>query len=260
MKLLARDKPLIGVVHLLPLPGAPRARPGGLDEVLERALADANALSAGGVDAAIVENFGDAPFLPLVPPETTAAMAVLIRELRQRTSLPFGVNVLRNDGAAALGIAAVTGAAFIRVNVFCGTALTDSGPIEGHPRALLAVRRRLGIEATILADIHVKHAAHFNSLEEAAIDATRNGADALIVTGEATGHPLMPGDLHRAKEATGLRVLVGSGLTAETIGAFAEADGFIVGSALHRNGDILQPVDAVRVAEVAGAAARLRGA
>ena len=51
---------LIGVVHLLGLPGSPRAVP--LVDAIERAVADARALEHGGADAIIVENFHDAPF------------------------------------------------------------------------------------------------------------------------------------------------------------------------------------------------------
>jgi uncharacterized protein len=41
---------LIGMVHLLPLPGSPRWG-GSMEEVVERAVADARALEAGGFHA-----------------------------------------------------------------------------------------------------------------------------------------------------------------------------------------------------------------
>ena len=49
---------LIGVLHLLPLPGAPTPSP-GLLEVEERAVADAQVLWSGGFRAAILENLGE---------------------------------------------------------------------------------------------------------------------------------------------------------------------------------------------------------
>lgn len=108
----------VGVVHLGALPGAPRFE-GDLDAVLAAAAADARALAAGGADALIVENFGDAPFFKeSVPPETVAALTLGVRVVREAApTLPVGVNVLRNDAASALGIAAVTGAALDRKSV-----------------------------------------------------------------------------------------------------------------------------------------------
>lgn len=258
MRPFASSKPLIGVVHLLPLPGSPRYRgPADLGPILDRAAADAEALVEGGADALIVENLGDAPFLPLAPPETVAAMAVAVSAITRLCAIPVGVNVLRNDAEAALGIAAVTGAKFVRVNVFCGTVVTDAGTIEGTPRTLLASRRRFERDIALLADVHVKHAAHFNALEEAAIDAARNGADALIVTGAATG--MSPSaDAFRAAECGGLPVIVGSGMTPEEVGAFGAAAGFVVGSFLHREGRIGEPIDADRVRRMADAVRALR--
>ena len=67
-------KIIIGVVHLLPLPGSPRWA-GDFDKVLEHAKADTRALSSGGVHAIIVENFGDVPLQRgSVGPHTVAAM------------------------------------------------------------------------------------------------------------------------------------------------------------------------------------------
>ena len=46
-------------------------------------------------------------------------------------------------------------------------------------------------------------------------------------------------------------MFVGSGVTAETLGAYLpHADGFIIGSAFKRGGDARQPVDAARVREL----------
>jgi membrane complex biogenesis BtpA family protein len=127
------------------------------------------------------------------------------------------VNVLRSDGVAALSIAFASDASFIRVNVFSGVALTDQGLIEGCAREVLALRRALGAKVAILADVHVKHAFHFGDIADAARDAARNGADALIVTGKATGLPPDPADLRAVKGASHLPVLVGSGITPENV-------------------------------------------
>ena len=80
----SRAKPIVGVVHLLPLLGSPRqASPS--NEVRARALADAEALIDNGIDGVIVENYGDAPFFPdCVEAHTVAAMAIIVNEHRER--------------------------------------------------------------------------------------------------------------------------------------------------------------------------------
>src|SRR6185503_15074013 len=114
--LFARDKKiLIGVVHLLPLPGSPRWG-GRIQRVIERATRDADAYQRGGADAVIIENFGDLPFTKgSVAPETVAAMAAVGHEVRKVLKIPIGFNVLRNDAHAALALCAACRGDFIRV-------------------------------------------------------------------------------------------------------------------------------------------------
>jgi uncharacterized protein len=189
LDLTKRRRWLIGVVHLLPTPGSPRGV--SMLRLLERARADARALRAGGCHALIVENFGDAPFhKERVPAETIAALALALAEVRELAGeLPVGVNVLRNDARAALGLCAAAGADFLRVNVHTGAMLTDQGLVEGRAADTLRERARLCPRAALLADVHVKHAAVLGgeTLEDAAADAwERGGADALIVSGRGT--------------------------------------------------------------------------
>ena len=148
---------LVGVVHLLPLPGTPRFT-GSFATVRERALRDAEAYVRGGAHALLIENFGDVPFhKERVEPHVIAAMALIVEDIRRATGLPIGVNVLRNDALAALGIAAATGARFVRVNVHVGAMLTDQGIIEGKADETLRYRTLLGASVQIWADVHVKH-------------------------------------------------------------------------------------------------------
>src|SRR5437899_53938 len=154
----ARSKQLIGVIHLRPLPGAPRWA-GDLEKVIKLAVNDARAYERGGADALILENFGDVPFTKgRVGPATIAAMAAAGRAVRAAVKLPLGFNVLRNDARAALGLCASCGGSFIRVNVHCGAMLTDQGLVEGNAYETLRYRRQICAPAQILADVHVKHA------------------------------------------------------------------------------------------------------
>ena len=249
---------IVGMVHLKPLPGSPGFG-GSLAEVLDAALADARALDEGGVDAIMIENYGDVPFRKRgAEPHTIAAMTLAAMEARRITAKPLGINVLRNDPLAALGIAAVCGAMMIRVNVHTGAMLTDQGIIEGDASGTLDYRTKLRSGTAILADVHVKHAAPLAPIpiEVAAADAVERGlADALIVTGSRTGSGADIAELRAVRGAVERPVLVGSGVTDRTIGELLrECDGAIVGSWLKVDGDVSRPVDLERVKRLMDAA------
>lgn len=224
------------MVHLGPLPGAPLFR--SLDEVLELALHDAKAIVDGGCDGLVIENFGDRPFTRgRVEAETVAAMTRVVTELAREVRVPFGVNVLRNDALSALAVAAATGAAFIRVNIHTGAAMTDQGIIEGEAYATLRKRAALAPDVLLFADHLVKHATPLG--EASAKDLRLRGlADALIVTGTETGAAADPGRLRELRTEVDAPLLVGSGLTADNAAQFTDADGAIVGTSLKTDGRV----------------------
>lgn len=239
---------LIGMVHLLPLPGSPGSDC-GTDQILEHALRDAKTLRDSGFDGIMVENFGDSPFTrSVIAPETVAAMAVIVREICKETRLSIGVNCLRNDARSALGIAAVVDARFVRVNVLTGVAATDQGMIEGDAHRTLRDRQLLCPDVQILADVHVKHAICVNQPDIALAaeeTAYRGRADAIIVSGLTTGRAVSTDDLAAVKQAVPDKpVLIGSGATADTVAKLLGiVDGIIVGSALKPGGRIEAPID-----------------
>lgn len=195
---------VFGMVHLLPLPGSPLFG-GSIDAVIGAALVDAQAIADGGGDGLVVENFGDRPFFKRdVPPETIAAMARVIADLSREVKLPYGVNVLRNDARGALAVAAATGAAFIRVNVHTGAMVTDQGLIEGDAANTMRLRAAIAPDVAVFADYMVKHAAPLalvDPMQSAKDLRVRGLADALIVTGNATGAAADPGQIAMLREA-----------------------------------------------------------
>ncbi|AFO58278.1 BtpA/SgcQ family protein [Natrinema sp. J7-2] len=259
------DRPVIGMVHLPALPGAP-AFDGDRRAVRTRALEDGTRLEAGGVDGIILENFGDGPFHPDdVPKHVVAEMTAVATALTDAVDVPVGINVLRNDARAALSIAAAADAAFVRVNVHVGTAATDQGLIEGRAHETLRLRDRIGADVAILADVHVKHATPMGQrdIERTALETVERGAaDGVIVSGAGTGVETSLADVDRVADALAERdhdrvpVFVGSGVTSETVSECfdAGADGVIVGTALKRGGETTAPVSRERVEGVVAAA------
>ena len=254
-----RHKALIGMVHLLPLPGSPRWH-GSLDDVIERAVADARTLETGGIHGCLIENYGDAPYAPgAVEPATIAAMTRVLAAVRAAVRTPCGVNVLKNDARAALAVALAGGGCFIRVNVHVGAVVGDQGIIQGDAYTTLRDRARFSADVKIFADVQGKHALPLApvELEQEARDAAYRGlADALVISGRATGEATPLGDVKRVRVAVPDRpLLIGSGATPETIEEILVlADGAIVGTALKRDGKVMNPVDPARVERLVRAA------
>lgn len=260
-QLFKTPNPIIGVVHLLPLPTSPRWG-GSLKTVIERAEREATALASGGVDGIIVENFFDAPFTNgQVDPAVVSAMTLIVDRLMNLVTVPIGINVLRNDARSGLAIASCVGASFIRVNVLTGVMATDQGLIEGQAHQLLRYRRELGSEVKILADVLVKHARPLGSpnLTTAVQETIERGlADGVILSGWATGNPPSFEDLELAiAAAKGTPVFIGSGANWENISTLMQAaNGVIVCSSLKRHGQLEQPIDPIRVSQFVEATRR----
>lgn len=262
--LFGRSKVLIGVVHLEPLPGAPRYEGGGVAAIYERGLADARAYLTGGCDGVIVENHGDVPFAKphRIGPEVAAHMAVAADRIKQALGSPVGINVLANAPLPALAIASASGAGFIRVNQWANAYVANEGLLDGE--AAEAMRYRASLRAKgirIFADAHVKHGAHAitgdRPVEELVRDLVFFDADAIIATGQRTGHTAEIGYIRHIKEASHLPTLVGSGVTADNVAEILSvADGVIVASSLKHDGVWWNPVDLDRVRHFANAAGR----
>lgn len=244
---------LIGVIHLHPLPGSPHYG-GNFRKITAAAVADAQACEDGGVDALVVENFGDIPFTKgVVPHETVAAMAVAGAAVCGTVKVPVGFNVLRNDAHAGLALCASCGGAFVRINVHTGAMVTDQGLIEGRAFETVRLQQTLAPGTAILADVHVKHAAPLGEIpiDVAARDTVERGlADALVVSGTGTGVATELEDVRRVRAACPeTPIVLGSGATAANIAEYLEfADGAIVGTSIKRGGNVANPVDRRRVA------------
>lgn len=225
------------------------------------ALADARALVAGGIDAILVENYGDAPYpAGRVEAPTVAAMSVVAAEIRR--ALPdaaLGINVLKSDARSALAVACAVGARFIRVNVHAGAVVADQGVVQSDAYRTLRDRRLLGADVAIFADVGGKHAVPLApvDLEQHARDLVHRGlADALVVSGKATGEATPIPDVKRVRGAVPhVPVLVGSGVTPDTAAELLSvADALIVGTWIKQDGDVTKPVDPERVRRLVDAA------
>lgn len=264
--LFATPKPVIGVVHLKPLPGAPRYDGGPPRDIYAAAVSDARMLAAGGIDGIIVENASDMPFCRPedIGPETVAALTAACVAVRGAVDTPIGITCVANGVIPALAIAKAVGATWVRANQWVNAYVANEGILNGP--AAQALRFRAAIKAEnirIFADVHVKFGAHAitadRSVSEQATDAEWFDADVLIATGTRTGSPTRVDEVEQVRHGTNLPVLVGSGLAADQVAElFAVADGAIVGQWLKTDGLWWKPVDPRRVEQLMDAVRRTR--
>jgi uncharacterized protein len=254
---------VVGVLHLPPLPGSARgSHARSLCGIIDAMLHDAEIYRNAGIDTVIVENYGDLPFVrDRVDAAVTSAMTRVVDAVQRETGLTIGVNVLRNDVLTAVSIAAMTGARFVRANVYVGVMQTESGIIQGCAHAVQQELKRLGADVEVWADLDVKHAAPLveRSIIEQADDAIERAfASALIVTGPATGAAADPAAVAGLRaHAASAPIYVGSGANASTIPTMPGATGFIVGTAMKVDGVVTNPVDPGRVRAVLDAARQI---
>lgn len=267
-RLFGVAKPIIGMMHALPLPGSPRGRICDMERVYAHAVEEARRLEQGGVDGILIENAGDIPFLKPqdIGHETVAAMAVVGDRMRQAVKVPIGFNIVANAAEASLACAKAAGAAFVRVNQWANAYVANEGFVEGAAARALRYRSRIDADGVVvLADVHVKHGSHAivadRSVSEQARDVEFFGADIVIATGSRTGAATELEEVEDVRAGTRLPVLVGSGLTAENAATLlASADGAVVGSWFKATGDMWGEVVVDHVARLMDEVRRLRAA
>jgi len=278
-------KPLIGVIHLPPLPGSPgyrRARfpdvggsTWGFEDVIEYAVNQARVYESSGFDGVIVENYGDKPYSLRASVGQVAAMVRIVSSVVKSTSIPVGVNMLRNSGYEAFYVAYVSGARFIRVNSLCEMRISQEGILRPEARRLsraleelLAYDDLYSGRLAVMADIGVKHSSPLvqsQSLQDIVRDCIeRSGIPvySLVVTGARTGEE--PG-YDRVEEALpvardlGVQLYIGSGVTHTNITKYwSIADGFIVGTSVKIGGRTENPVSEEKATALAKLARHLR--
>jgi membrane complex biogenesis BtpA family protein len=251
---------LVGMIHVGALPGTPRGMK-TVGDLTREAASEARLLADGGVDAIMIENMHDLPYMNRrVGPEIVAAMTRVCSAVRDAVMLPLGVQILAGANREAIAVAHASGCQFVRCEGFAFAHVADEGLMaEADAGPLLRYRKMIGAaDVAVLADVKKKHASHAITadvdLAETAKAAIFCGADGVVVTGSATGEPTRPADVAAVAEAIDQAVFVGSGVTPDNAAAFAgSADALIVGSYLKRDGSWENPVDAQRVAAMVAA-------
>ncbi len=256
-------KPLIGVIHLPPLPGSHQGL-SGIERIIDYAVNEAKKLEDSGFDGVILENYSDNPFAnDRVDDLVLASITVIAREVVKNTSLVTGISLLRNAAQQALAAAYSSGASFIRVNAYCEARVAPEGIILPAAARLETIRQRLDRHVAIFADINVKHSSPLDTrgLEDIVHDCvTRGRMDVIIVSGQATSKPPSPGYVAGVKKLAGHKpVLIGSGVTVDNIRAYWNiVDGFIVGTSIKIGNNTKMVIDPEKARKLARMVRELR--
>ena len=250
-KELFQKKCIIGMVHLLPLPGTLNYT-GEIDAIYSQAIADAKALEEGGASALIVENMNDVPAPLTLSAEQFAFLAAAAARVKDAVKIPVGIDAAFCDWKASLAIAKAVKADFVRLAVFVDQVVIASGQVDPCCRKAVKYRKELGAEDILfLCDAQVKHSfmkVDSISLIESAKMAEENGEDAVIVTGASTGQATPIELIRQVRDVVKVPVLAGSGFSAENCaGQLPYIDGAIVGSSFKEGGVLTKPVDVERV-------------
>ncbi len=262
---------LVAMIHLGALPGTPYAAAGSAAEqaslparLAEQAAREAALYRDAGVDALLLENMHDRPYLRRnVGPEITAVMTLAAAAVRaEAPELPIGVQILAGANREALAVALACGLDFIRAEAFVFGHLADEGWMDADAGELLRYRRQIGADkVAIWTDLRKKHASHALtadlSLAHWAREAAFAGASALILTGASTGLAADSAELDDVRAACSLPIVIGSGINPTNASAYRSADAWIVGSSLKRDGHWAAEPDPARVEAMVRAAQRI---
>lgn len=241
-----KHKLVIGMVHCLPLPGTYKST-NRIEDVISRAVSDAKCLEECGYDALIVEN-EDLCLAPHMTKVQFSAISMVVYAVKQAVKISVGISCGCINYEESLSIALVCDCDFIRSPIFVDTVLNYNGIINPCSAQLINYRKQIGAEnIKVLADIQVKHYHMLHkevSISESAAWAERQGAEAIIVTGCASGYETSISDLSKAKQAVDIPVAVGSGITKDNIRQQLEyADIVIVGTSIRKERKMSEPID-----------------
>jgi membrane complex biogenesis BtpA family protein len=258
-----KKKVVIAMVHIGALPGTPLYDGnGGLDKLIEGAIADVERLQAGGVDAVMFGNENDRPYVFQAPPEGVAAMTAVVQAAKAHIKVPFGVNYLW-DPVASVAIGAATGASFVR-EIFTGLFASDMGLWQPDCAGAARLRRHLGREdMKLLFNINAEfaHSLDQRSIELRARSAVFSSlADAILVSGPITGEPVDRSDLRSVRDAVqSVPVFANTGVNIDNVREIMGlADGVVIGTHFKVDGQTWNPVDAARVKRFMDVVAKLR--
>lgn len=252
-------KPIIGCLHMMPLPGTPYYDPSvTIEQHIQRLKDDAKILQDLGFDAVVFANEGDRPYLGKVGPEVIAMYVRLATEIIGELKVPYGCGVLI-DPIATIAVAKAIGARFVRTyvsNSYVGT----FGKQDFHPGEIFRYQRQIDAMNVRIYTYFEAHAGVCldSRSTESQID---SGLASFPIAGMLVGGPRagLPPELETFAKIKmkfpESPLILGSGANKSNIQDLLKyADGVIVGTTIKRDGYLYNEIDYQRAKEFIEAA------
>ncbi|XP_041376420.1 uncharacterized protein F13E9.13, mitochondrial-like [Gigantopelta aegis] len=245
---------VIGMVHLKALPGTPRHHC-SVKEIINIASNEAKIYKDAGVDAVMIENMHDIPYLHTsqVGPEITSTMSVVCAEVRKVFYPgPVGIQMLAGANHQSMAVAKAADLQFIRAEGFVFSHVADEGLMNACAGELMRYRKHIEADdILVFTDIKKKHSAHAITQDVNIADTAKAAeffmSDGVILTGGATGEPASTDELKSVVNSVNIPILVGSGITTANVVQYKSAHALIVGSHLKKEGKWYNDLDRERI-------------
>jgi membrane complex biogenesis BtpA family protein len=247
------SKLVIGMIHLDALPGTPKYT-GNIKNIIDNAILEAEKYKSAGLNGIMIENMHDVPYLNNSSgPEIISTMAIIAYEIKKRTNLIVGIQVLASANKEAIAIAHSANLDFIRAEGFVFAHVADEGITESNAGEILRYRKQIGADSVmVFTDIKKKHSSHSLTSDVSIVETAKAAefflSDGIIVTGSSTGAEADAEELLAVKKNSKLPIIIGSGITSENIDKYYKlADVFIIGSYFKIDGNWENGIDETRV-------------
>lgn len=252
---------LVGMVHLPALPGSPAWDGTTIKRIGDLAISDSLVLREAGFDAVMIQNSLDRPTRLSVDLLTVSMMTAIVQRVRSECDLNIGINVVKNDGPAAIAIAASTDSIFVRVKCLTGLRIGAEGLYSGCAFETARIRRDSGAFPAIWADVTEPTSRAIIELEldfEISNALDQGGADGIVITGTDSASTLA-----LAAQAREFRpeahLIIGGKISASNVAlALRLADTVIVGSALKAIPGFTGRIDQDKADALVAAAGQIR--
>ncbi len=252
------NKTVVGMIHIDPLPGTPKFK-GSVKTIINKAVEEALLYKNAGLDALMIENMHDVPYLNRsAGPEIISLMAIILYEIKNKTNLACGIQILAGCNKEALASAHSASADFIRAEGFVFAHIADEGFFNSDAGELLRYRKLIGAEnILVLTDIKKKHSSHAITNDTDIVETAKAAqfflSDGVIITGSSTGKEPLLEEIKMVKQNVNIPVLAGSGITIDNVNSYIEyCDALIVGSYFKQEGKWFNPIDLTKVKEFMG--------
>lgn len=241
------------MIHVQALPGTPNHKM-SLSEISALAVKEAKQYELANLDAIIIENMHDVPYLKgEVGPEITASMTLVAKAIRDAVNLPLGIQILAGANKEALAVARAADLDFIRAEGFVFGHVADEGYIDSCAGELMRYRKMIDADKVkVFTDIKKKHSSHAITSDVDIVETAHAAefflSDGIIITGTSTGKAVDIRELDALKDSVSKPILIGSGITVDNISEYwTFANAFIVGSHFKENGYWMNPISDERL-------------